>query len=63
MVNYDKICGQTVLPDWSILIVQKLVENAKSKRLKMRHFRGFSNIVRPREMVIIFASSRRRQFY
>ena len=28
-------CGQTVLPDWSVLIRQKLVENAK---IKMRHF-------------------------
>ena len=28
-------CGQIVLPDWSILIGQKLVENAK---FQMRHF-------------------------
>ena len=28
-------CGQTVLPDRSLLIGQKLVENAK---IKMRHF-------------------------
>ena len=26
-----KACGQTVLPDWSVLIGQKLVENAKIK--------------------------------
>ena len=32
MVNLDKkseACGQTVLPDRSLLIIQKLVENAK----------------------------------
>ena len=28
-------CGQTVLPDKSVLIGQKLVENAK---IQMRHF-------------------------
>ena len=28
-------CGQTVLPDWSVLIGQNLVENAK---IQMRHF-------------------------
>ena len=39
MVNFGEFlktlnaCGQTVLPDMSILIGQKLVENAK-----MRHF-------------------------
>ena len=27
-------CGQTVLPDWSILIGQKLVENAKIEKFK-----------------------------
>ena len=27
-------CGQTVLPDWSVLIGQKLVENAKIKEIK-----------------------------
>ena len=31
-----KVCGQTVLPDRSVLKGQKLVENAKIK--KMRHF-------------------------
>ena len=27
-------CGQTVLPDWSVLIGQKLVENAKIQKFK-----------------------------
>ena len=31
-------CGQTVLPDRSVLIGQKLVENAKIKTNQMRHF-------------------------
>ena len=31
-------CGQTVLPDMSVLIGQKLVENAKIKKIQMRHF-------------------------
>ena len=31
-------CGQTVLPDKSISIGQKLVENAKIKKGQMRHF-------------------------
>ena len=35
-------CGQTVLPDRSDLIGQKLVENAK---IQMRHFGWFSNTV------------------
>ena len=30
--------GQTVLPDRSVLIGQKLVENAKIKKNQMRHF-------------------------
>ena len=29
-----KACGQTVLPDRSVLIGQKLVENAKIKKFK-----------------------------
>ena len=39
---FDKpeVCGQTVLPDSSILIVQKLMENAK-----IRQFGWFSNNV------------------
>ena len=40
MLDFDEFlkpeaCGQTVLPDSSILIGQKLVENAK---IQMRHF-------------------------
>ena len=38
-------CGQTVLPDRSVLIEQKLVENAK---LQMRHFESFLNNVSKR---------------
>ena len=30
----NKDCGQTVLPDKSFLIVQKLVENAKIEKFK-----------------------------
>ena len=36
-------CCQTVLPDWSFLIGQKLVENAK---IQVRTFELFSNNVR-----------------
>ena len=35
-------CGQTELPDRSVLIGQKLVENAK---IQMRYFEWFSNNV------------------
>ena len=35
-------CGQTVLPDRSVLIGQILLENTK---IQMRHFEYFSNIV------------------
>ena len=43
MVNFGEFlkpeaCGQTVLPDRSILIGQKLVENAKTTKIQMRHF-------------------------
>ena len=31
-------CGQTVLPDRSILIEQNLVEDAKIKKFQIRHF-------------------------
>ena len=31
-------CGQTVLPDRSVLIGQKLVENAKNSKIQMQHF-------------------------
>ena len=37
--------GQTVLPDRSILIRQKLMENAKIEKLEMRLFGWFSNTV------------------
>ena len=30
----SEVCGQTVVPDRSVFIVQKLVENAKIERLK-----------------------------
>ena len=33
-VYKPEACGQTVLPDRSVLIGQKLVENAKIKKLK-----------------------------
>ena len=47
MVNFWRVLenqafGQTVLPDRSILIGQKLVENVK---IQMRHFEQFSNNV------------------
>ena len=37
---FDKpeACGQTVLPDRSILIGQKSVENAKIQIIQLRHF-------------------------
>ena len=34
----SEACGQTVLPDRSVLIGQKLVENAKIQKLQMRLF-------------------------
>ena len=37
--------GQTVLPDRSILIGQKLVKIAKIEKFKMRHLDRFSNTV------------------
>ena len=39
------LSGQTVLPDRSIVIGQKLLKNAKIQNSKMRHFELFSNIV------------------
>ena len=39
------VCGQTVLPDRSLLIGQKSVEKAKIRKLKMWHFSWFSNTV------------------
>ena len=38
-------CGQTVLPDRSILIGQKLVEKSHKSKIQMRHFDLFSNNV------------------
>ena len=40
MVNFLKTeaCGQTVLPDRSVLIGQKLVENAKIQKDQLRNF-------------------------
>ena len=43
MVNFAsfskrKACDQTVLPDRSILVGQKLVENAQIQKIQMRHF-------------------------
>ena len=43
--------GQTVLPDRSVLIGQKLVENAK---IQMRHFEWFSNNVKMVEFYLNF---------
>ena len=34
----SEVCCQTVLPDRSILIGQKSVENAKIEKFEMRHF-------------------------
>ena len=39
-------CGQTELPDRSLLIGQKLVENTKMPKIQMRHFGWFSNTVK-----------------
>ena len=41
-------CGQTVLPDRSVFIGQKLVENA---RIQIRHFEYFSNNVNCKKSV------------
>ena len=38
-------CSQTVLPDRSILIGQKLVEKSHKSKIQMRHFDWFSNNV------------------
>ena len=38
-------CIQTVLPDMSILIGQKLMKNANIEKFKMRHFGWFSPTV------------------
>ena len=33
-----EVCGQTVLPDITVLIGQKLEDNAKMPKFQMRHF-------------------------
>ena len=38
-------CGQTVLPDRSTLLLQKLLQTAKIENLLMRHFWWFLNTV------------------
>ena len=44
MVNFKKnFCGETVLPDRSLLIGQKLVENAKNENLKWYIFSDFQS--------------------
>ena len=40
-----KACDQTEFPDRSVLIGQKLVENARIKKIQIRHFEEFSNTV------------------
>ena len=37
-IKNENLCGQTALPDSSILKGQKLVENAKIQKIQMRHF-------------------------
>ena len=34
----SEACGQTVLPERSVLIGQKLAENAEMSKIQMRHF-------------------------
>ena len=48
----NEACGQTELPDRSVMIGQKLVENAKMPKVEMRHFEGFSNNVERGEKVL-----------
>ena len=38
-------CGQTVLPDRSVLMGQKLVENAKTKKFKCDILRNFQTMI------------------
>ena len=47
--GWNFACGQTVSPDRSVLIGQKLAENAK---IQMRHFESFSNNVRLRTSTV-----------
>ena len=43
-------CGQTVLPDLSVFVGQKLVENAK---IQKRHFEWFSNTVHSEHLLLM----------
>ena len=43
--GYIKLVVKTVLPDKSILIWQKLMENVKMSKIQKRHFGWFSNTV------------------
>ena len=47
-----KACGQTELPDRSVLIGQTLVENAKIEKFKCDYFGWFSNTVKMRRKII-----------
>ena len=40
-----KACGQTVLPDRSVLLGQKLAKHAKIGKIQMQYFELFSNIL------------------
>ena len=44
MVHFGEACGQIVLPDKSLLLGQKLVENAKMEKSKMQHFDLFKTL-------------------
>ena len=44
IVYFGEIYGQTVLPDWSILIGQKLVEMPKLKKFKCDIFGNFQTL-------------------
>ena len=44
-------CGQTVLPDRSVLIGQKLVENAKIQKSKCDILRNFQTIFVPKKYI------------
>ena len=45
MVQFGDSCGQTVLPEWSILKGQKLVENAKIQEIKYDILADFQTIL------------------
>ena len=46
-------CGQTVLPDRSLLIGQKLVENAKVKKFKCDILSDFQTLCHPLKVHIV----------